>query len=162
VSGFMGGFGRGRNFLCTLHDGPKHEQNSEMCLRAEIERLTQERTTFRDSNEHWQKEALRVAAERDALRAEVERLRAELNTALMMQGVYKDEGEKSIRYHNKRAEQMTALAMELAGALAELQKQVDDWNEGVSTIIGRVPKSGMAPRKSDAALARAREAGVLG
>ena len=140
--------------MCALHDGTKHEQNSEMCLRAEIERLTQERTTFRDSNEHWQKEALRVAAERDALRAEVERLRAELNTALMMQGVYKDEGEKSIRYHNKRAEQLTALVRELARWM--------DWaDRGMRDLLEDNPI--VLPEYVDfcAALARAREEGVM-
>ena len=87
--------------------------------------------------------------ERDVLRAEVERLRANV------------QGQADYAHWRARAEQMTALARRLATELAALQKRVDDWNESVQAIIGRVPVTGMEPRASDAALREAREAGVL-
>ena len=34
---------------------------------------------------------------------------------------------------------------EAEAALAELRKQVNDWNEAVETIIGRKPQTGMKP-----------------
>ena len=100
----------------------------------------------------------RAEAETLSLRAEVERLRAELNTALMMQGVYKDEGEKSIRYHNKRAEQLTALARELAGVLDNIGTSA--W---CPDCLPEIPacESNCVGHQARAALTRAREAGVL-